>query len=42
MPKNFYKLPDPDPAVLAQEIVESLETALDQFRGIEDELKEDK
>jgi type I restriction enzyme M protein len=30
----------PDPAVLAQEIVESLETALEQFRGIEDELRE--
>jgi type I restriction enzyme M protein len=30
----------PDPAILAQEIVESLETALEQFRGIEDELKE--
>ena len=32
----------PDPAVLAREIVESLETALEQFRGIEDELKESK
>ena len=32
----------PDPAVLAREIVESLETALEQFRGIEDELKEGK
>jgi type I restriction enzyme M protein len=30
----------PDPAILAREIVESLETALEQFRGIEDELKE--
>lgn len=30
----------PDPAVLAREIVESLETALEQFRGIEDELEE--
>ncbi|MDD1760923.1 MAG: type I restriction-modification system subunit M [Methanothrix sp.] len=30
----------PDPAVLAREIVESLETALEQFRGIEEELKE--
>lgn len=30
----------PDPAVLAREIVESLETALEQFRGIEDELKD--
>ena len=32
----------PDPAVLAREIVESLETALEQFRGIEDELVEGK
>ena len=32
----------PDSAVLAREIVESLETALEQFRGIEDELKQDK
>lgn len=32
----------PDPAFLAREIVESLETALEQFRGIEDELKEGK
>ncbi|VVB68849.1 Uncharacterised protein [uncultured archaeon] len=31
----------PDPAILAQEIVESLETALEQFRGIEDELKDE-
>ena len=31
----------PDPAILAREIVESLETALEQFRGIEDELKEE-
>jgi type I restriction enzyme M protein len=31
----------PDPAILAREIVESLETALEQFRGIEDELKMD-
>jgi hypothetical protein len=31
-----------DPAVLAREIVESLETALEQFRGIEDELAEGK
>lgn len=30
----------PDPAILAREIVESLESALDQFRGIEDELKD--
>ena len=30
----------PDPAILAREIVESLETALEQFRGIEDELKD--
>ena len=30
----------PDPDVLAREIVESLETALEQFRGIEDELKD--
>jgi type I restriction enzyme M protein len=30
----------PDPAILAREIVESLETALKQFRGIEDELKD--
>ncbi|MGB5099146.1 MAG: N-6 DNA methylase [Methanothrix sp.] len=29
----------PDPAILAREIVESLESALEQFRGIEDELK---
>ena len=28
------------PAILAREIVESLETALEQFRGIEDELKD--
>ena len=32
----------PDPAVLAREIVESLKTALEQFRGIEDELGESK
>jgi type I restriction enzyme M protein len=33
----------PDPAgPLAREIVESLETALEQFRGIEDEPKEGK
>lgn len=32
----------PDPVVLAREIVESLETALEQFRGIEDELAESK
>ncbi len=32
----------PDPAVLAREIIESLETALAQFRGIEDELREGK
>jgi len=32
----------PDPVVLAREIVESLETALEQFRGIEDELQEGK
>ncbi len=30
----------PDPAILAREIVESLESALEHFRGIEDELKE--
>ncbi|MFZ2470977.1 MAG: class I SAM-dependent DNA methyltransferase [Methanothrix sp.] len=30
----------PDPAILAREIVESLESALEQFRGIEDELKD--
>jgi len=30
----------PDPAILAREIVASLETALEQFRGIEDELKD--
>ena len=30
----------PEPAILAREIVESLETALEQFRGIEDELKD--
>jgi type I restriction enzyme M protein len=30
----------PDPAILARVIVESLETALEQFRGIEDELKD--
>lgn len=30
----------PDPAILAREIVESLENALEQFRGIEDELKD--
>jgi type I restriction enzyme M protein len=30
----------PEPAVLAREIVESLETALEQFRGIEDDLKD--
>ena len=30
----------PDPTILAREIVESLETALEQFRGIEDELKD--
>ncbi len=29
----------PDPVVLAREIVESLETALEQFRGIGDELE---
>ncbi|HUS74468.1 MAG TPA: class I SAM-dependent DNA methyltransferase [Methanothrix sp.] len=29
----------PDPAILAREIVESLETALEQFKGIEEELK---
>ena len=27
----------PDPAILAREIVESLETAREQFRGIENE-----
>ena len=32
----------PDPATLAREIVESLETALEQFRGIDDELVEGK
>ena len=32
----------PDPVMLAREIVESLETALEQFRGIEDELEEGK
>ncbi|VVB68842.1 Uncharacterised protein [uncultured archaeon] len=32
----------PDPAILAREFVESLETALEQFRGIRDELKEGK
>ena len=30
----------PDPAILAREIVERLETALKQFRGIEEELKD--
>jgi type I restriction enzyme M protein len=30
----------PDPAILAREIVESLESAREQFRGIEDELKD--
>ena len=30
----------PDPAILAREIVESLEKALEQFRVIEDDLKE--
>jgi len=30
----------PYPAILAREIVASLETALEQFRGIEDELKD--
>jgi hypothetical protein len=30
----------PNPAILAREIVESLETAREQFRGIEDELKD--
>lgn len=30
----------PNPAVLAREIVESLESALGHFRGIEDELKD--
>jgi type I restriction enzyme M protein len=30
----------PDPAILAQEIVDSLETAREQFRGIEVELKD--
>ncbi len=30
----------PDPAILAREIVESLESALEQFRGIEEELKD--
>ncbi len=30
----------PEPAILAREIVESLESALEQFRGIEDELKD--
>ena len=30
----------PDPAILAREIVESLETALEQFRGIENELRD--
>jgi len=30
----------PEPEVLAQEIVENLEAALEQFRGIEEELGE--
>jgi type I restriction enzyme M protein len=30
----------PEPPILAREIVESLESALVQFRGIEDELKD--
>ena len=31
----------PDPAILARVIVESLESALEQFRCIEDELREE-
>ena len=36
--EDFANLPDPD--VLAQEIIEDLEAALEQFRGIEEDLSE--
>lgn len=41
--KKAWTTPKPArSAVLAREIVESLETALEQFRCIEDELKDSK